>query len=159
MRIRTLYREVIVPAPIAEVFDFFSRAENLEKLTPASLRFEILTPLPIVMMEGALIEYRLRLLGIPFKWVTEITTWEPGARFIDVQRKGPYLLWEHEHSFESKGDETVVRDRLRYAFGAWFLEPLVTWAFVRPQVERIFEYRQRRMLELFRGLKAFPAAS
>lgn len=149
MRVRTLSREIVVPAPIHEVFDFFSRAENLEKLTPSSLRFEILTPKPIEMKPGTLIEYRLRLYGVPIRWLTEITVWEPGVRFVDVQRKGPYLLWEHEHCFVETGDGTAISDNLRYAVAGAFLEPVLHWAFVRRQVERIFEFRQRQIMGLF----------
>ncbi|MBL8087858.1 MAG: SRPBCC family protein [Chthonomonas sp.] len=149
MRTYTLNREVVVPAPLDEVFEFFSNADNLEKLTPASLRFKILTNRPIEMKPGALIEYQLRLLGVPFRWLTEITVWEPGIRFIDVQRKGPYLLWEHEHGFRAKGSSTVVTDSLRYAVPGGPLAPMFTRLFVRGQVERIFEYRSRAIAQLF----------
>lgn len=123
------------------MFDFFSRAENLEKLTPPSLRFQILTPLPIDMHAGAVIDYRLALYGVPFKWKTEITAWEPGRRFIDVQRRGPYRKWEHEHVFEADGDSTRMRDTVVYAIPGWILAPIVHRAFIRKQVEAIFEYR------------------
>jgi len=150
MRVRTLSREIIVPAPLEEVFEFFSKAQNLEKLTPPSLRFEILTPMPIELMQGSLIEYRLRLFGIPFRWLTEITVWEPGVRFVDIQRKGPYLLWEHEHSFlPADGGGTVVRDNLRYAVPGWFLEPMISRLFVQRQVERIFDFRGQQVRSIF----------
>lgn len=149
MRVQTLSREITVPAPVEDVFEFFSNAENLEKLTPASLRFEILTPLPIEMKLGAFIEYRLRLLSVPFRWMTEITVWEPGVRFVDVQRAGPYLLWEHEHFFEAIEGGTVIRDRLRFAVPGGIIEPLITRVFVRRQVERIFEYRECRIMAMF----------
>lgn len=149
MRVRTLNRQIVVPAPIEEVFEFFSRAENLERLTPDSLRFEILTPVPIEMKPGAFIEYRLRLFGIPFRWQTEITAWEPGKRFVDVQRRGPYLLWEHEHSFERESGNTIIRDNLRYAVAGGPLEPLITWLFVKRQVDRIFDFRENQIRKLF----------
>ncbi len=149
MRTYSLRSELLIAAPIDQVFDFFSKAENLEKLTPSSLRFEILTPLPIQMMAGALIEYRLSLLGVPFKWLTEITAWEPGRRFVDVQRKGPYAKWEHEHTFEPRGDSTLMRDSLVYAVPGFFLAPLVQSLFVGRQVEKIFEYRSKAIAELF----------
>ncbi|MBI5706124.1 MAG: SRPBCC family protein [Armatimonadetes bacterium] len=151
MRVRTLSREIVVPARLEEVFEFFSNAENLEKLTPASLRFEILTPIPIDMKPGALIEYRLRLIGVPFRWLTEITAWEPGVRFVDVQRAGPYLLWEHEHFFEAIEGGTVIRDCLRFAVPGGLIEPLITHLFVRRQVERIFDYRERQVLAILGG--------
>lgn len=149
MRVRTLSRALHVPAPLADVFTFFSKAENLEKLTPATLRFEIVTPTPIEMKPGATIAYRLRLFGIPFRWVSEITVWEPGARFVDVQRKGPYLLWEHEHTFELVPEGTVIRDNLRYALPGGPLEPLIFHLFVRRQVEGIFDYRETKVEGIF----------
>lgn len=148
MRVQTLSREITVPAPLEDVFEFFSNAENLEKLTPASLRFEILTPLPIVMKPGTLIEYRLQLFHVPFRWLTEITVWEPGVRFVDVQRAGPYLLWEHEHIFRAGPNGTVIRDNLRYSVPGGFLEPMLSWLLVRRQIERIFEFRERKIVSI-----------
>lgn len=149
MRIRSVSRSTLVNAPIGDVFAFFSKAENLEKLTPRSLRFEILTPVPIEMKPGAEIAYRLRLFGIPFRWLSEITVWEPGVRFVDVQRKGPYSLWEHEHAFESVPEGTVIHDRLRYAVPGGPFEPLLFRLFVRRQVERIFDFRESRIDMMF----------
>lgn len=147
--VHTLTCETTIPAPLAEVFAFFSEAENLQKLTPASLQFQILTPLPIEMKPGAIIDYRLKLMGVPFKWQTEITVWEPGKRFVDVQRKGPYLLWEHEHEFTASGESTLMVDRLRYATPGGPVEPLVTALFVRRRVEAIFSYRDRAIRQYF----------
>ncbi len=149
MRVRTLSRALHVPVPLADVFAFFSKAENLEKLTPASLRFEIVTSTPIEMKPGAMIAYRLRLFGVPFRWLSEITVWEPGVRFVDVQRNGPYLLWEHEHTFESVPEGTVIRDNLRYALPGGPLEPLIFHLFVRRQVEGIFDYRETKVEGIF----------
>ena len=149
MKIHELKSSVRVAAPIERVFDFFSRAENLERLTPASLKFKILTPLPIEMKVGSIIDYRLQLLGIPFGWRTEITVWEPGVRFVDVQRKGPYLLWEHEHLFSAEGSVTRMEDHLRYAVPGGILEPVIHALFVRRQVEKIFEYRNGEIARIF----------
>jgi ligand-binding SRPBCC domain-containing protein len=146
---RTLVKSVDIPAPVDRVFDSFSRAENLERLTPPSLRFEILTPLPIEMAPGARIEYRLRLNGIPFRWETEITVWEPGSRFVDVQRKGPYCVWVHEHRFEAIATGTRMTDSLRYLAPGGLFEPLLERLFVRSRVEQIFEFRERAILEEF----------
>jgi ligand-binding SRPBCC domain-containing protein len=139
--------ETTLQAPIGQVFDFFSRAENLERLTPASLRFQILTPLPIEMRVGAKIEYRLRLFGVPFRWMSEITVWEPGRRFVDVQRKGPYRKWVHEHLFEADGEATRMWDIVQYELPGGFLAPVVHALFVRRQVERIFGYRSRVVVQ------------
>lgn len=130
--------ELILPVPIAEVFNFFSEARNLEKLTPRWLRFEILTPGPIAMAAGTLIDYRIRWRGIPMRWRTEIEVWDPPRRFVDRQIRGPYRLWRHEHRFVARGDQTSVIDRVEYApLGGVIAQRL----FVRRDVERIFAYR------------------
>jgi ligand-binding SRPBCC domain-containing protein len=90
--LRTIIRESIIRLPIEEVFDFFSNAENLNLLTPGKLNFKILTPLPVKMEKGTLIDYKISIMGIPFKWRTEITDWEPPFRFVDIQLKGPYKV-------------------------------------------------------------------
>jgi len=153
---RRLERVTVVPRPIDEVFAFFADAGNLEELTPPWLSFSIVTPRPIEMTEGALIDYRLRVHGLPLSWRSEITAWEPPHRFVDEQLKGPYRLWHHEHLFESDsqngaageadpGEQTRVIDRVDYAV----LFDLLVHPFVRRDVEKIFDYRQERLRELF----------
>ena len=144
MRVFTLRNEVWLPRPINEVFEFFSDAYNLETLTPPILRFEVLTPAPIRMETGTLIDYKLRLRGLPVRWQSEITAWEPPHRFVDEQRRGPYSMWVHEHTFEERGSGTLARDNVRYAVpgGA-----LVHKLFVARDVRSIFEYRAERLLE------------
>ncbi|MHC5023711.1 MAG: SRPBCC family protein [Planctomycetota bacterium] len=124
--------------PRDEVFAFFADAHNLERITPPRLRFEILTPDPIEMREGLLIDYRLRLRGIPMRWQSAITAWEPPYRFVDEQRRGPYRRWIHEHVFEDDGDGTIVRDEVRYGVpGGRLVHALL----VAPDLRRIFAYR------------------
>jgi ligand-binding SRPBCC domain-containing protein len=103
--------EIRVPGQLDDVFAFFSDALNLERLTPPWLRFRVVTPPPIAMERGATIDYKLRVRGIPLRWTSEIDAWEPPHRFADRQRRGPYALWVHEHTFEQVGGETLVRDR------------------------------------------------
>lgn len=136
----------VVPGPLDEVFSFFSDAANLEKLMPAHLKFQVLTPGPIDMHEGQRIDYRLRVRGIPLRWTSEITVWEPPHRFVDEQRRGPYRYWRHEHSFEGCEAGTRVLDQVRYGVpgGA-----LVHWLAARRDIERIFAYRQQVLAELF----------
>ena len=144
MRVFTLRNEVWLPRSIDEVFEFFSDAYNLETLTPPILRFQVLTPAPIRMAVGTLIDYRLRLRGVPVKWQSEITAWEPLYRFVDEQRRGPYSMWVHEHTFVEKGGGTLAKDKVNYAVpgGA-----LVNKLFVARDVRKIFEYRTERLLE------------
>jgi ligand-binding SRPBCC domain-containing protein len=146
MRIFEFRARTRVPRPRPEVFAFFAEAGNLQELTPPFLGFEILTPRPIEMRPGALIDHRIRLRGIPLRWRTEITTWEPPRRFVDEQLRGPYRLWIHEHTFEEDGDGTAVSDFVRYAvpFGA-----LANRLLVARDVRKIFEYRERRLREIF----------
>jgi ligand-binding SRPBCC domain-containing protein len=135
-----------LPRPLEVVFPFFADAGNLEALTPPWLRFEILTPLPMVMRVGAIIKYRLSLHGIPLRWQSEITVWEPPLRFVDEQRRGPYRRWIHEHAFTQCGNGCEMRDFVRYSVpGGW----LANLLFVRRDVRRIFEYRFRKLSDSF----------
>ena len=146
MNIHELRSELWLPRPLDEVFPFFADAANLELITPPFLKFHIEGPMPVEMKEGSLINYRLKVRGIPMRWQSEITVWEPGRRFVDEQRKGPYRMWCHEHSFEERDGGTVARDHVRYAVPLDFIvHPL----FVAPDVKRIFAYRKEKMEELF----------
>lgn len=147
MKTRTLTREIWLPRPVPEVFAFFSDPGNLEAITPPWLQFQILTPQPLEMRAGSLLDYRLRLHGVPIYWRTEISVWEPPHRFVDQQLKGPYLLWVHEHTFEKQGDGTLVRDRVDYRSPGWLLEPIIEKWLVRPDLDRIFDYRAERLRE------------
>jgi len=142
----TLHTELWLPRSRGEIFPFFAEARNLEAITPPWLRFEVLTPAPVEMRRGTLIDYRLRVHGVPICWRTEIAEWEPLWRFVDVQRRGPYALWHHTHTFEEHAGGTLCSDRVRYRPRGGVL---VHWLFVRRDVGRIFEYRQQRLKELF----------
>ena len=138
--------ELWLPHPRNEVFAFFGDAHNLERITPPWVKFAVLTPDPIVMRPGILIDYRIRIHGVPVRWRTEISAWQPPFQFVDEQRRGPYRLWHHTHTFEEREGGTLCRDRVRYwpRGGA-----LMNWLFVRKDVERIFEYRRQRLVEIF----------
>jgi ligand-binding SRPBCC domain-containing protein len=145
-----LERTQVVPRPRDEVFRFFSDAANLETITPAFVGFRIVTPQPIVMRAGTLLEYRLRLFGLPFSWQTRIERWEPPARFVDVELRGPYALWEHTHEFEAvAGDGTRMHDRVRYALPLGPLGRAVHALVVRRTLDRIFAFRHDRIEEIF----------
>ena len=142
----TLHAELWLPRPLAEIFPFFAEAGNLEELTPPWMKFEVLTPAPIVMRTGASIDYRIRVHAVPIRWRTEIVEWNPPHRFIDVQLKGPYTLWHHTHTFEERDGGTVCFDDVRYRpFGGALINAL----FVRRDIDRIFQFRRERLLELF----------
>jgi ligand-binding SRPBCC domain-containing protein len=142
VKVHLLERSQRIARPPDEVFAFFSEAQNLEAITPAWLRFRIITPGRIEMAPSALIEYRLRLHGLPIRWLTRIEEWEPGRRFVDVQVRGPYALWHHTHEFEPDGaGATVVRDRVRYALPLGPLGELARRAVVARDLDRIFDHR------------------
>ena len=145
-----LETEVVVPIARWEVFAFFSDASNLMRITPPSLGFKILTPMPIRMDEGTLIDYTILLHRLPLRWRTRICRWNPPVEFIDEQLRGPYRKWVHHHTFEETDSRnTLMRDRVDYAlpfppFGDIAL-PLV-----RAQLRGIFEFRRKAILEIFR---------
>lgn len=135
-----------VQQPRSKVFEFFSDARNLERITPPMLRFSISTQGPIEMRVGALIDYKLRIRGIPIKWRTEITGWDPPFSFEDTQLKGPYRQWIHTHRFHDEGDWTRMEDTVRYrVLGG----SLINRFFVAPDVLKIFAYRNDMLQTLF----------
>lgn len=141
-----LVRRLEIARPIDEVFAFFADAGNLGRITPPWLHFEILSELPLDMRAGTLIDYRLRLRGVPIRWRSQITAWEPPHRFVDEQRRGPYRSWVHEHRFAPTATGTLVEDEVVYDVpgGA-----LVNRWLVRPDLERIFDYRHEHLILIF----------
>jgi ligand-binding SRPBCC domain-containing protein len=147
--IHVLERSQRIKLPATDAFEFFADARNLERITPDWLGFEIATPGTVEMRPGALIDYRLRLRGIPLRWRTRIDVWEPPRRFVDVQLSGPYALWEHAHTFIPDGsDAVVIADRVRYALPLGPVGELAHRLLVRRDLERIFEHRQRAVAQL-----------
>ena len=147
-------REQWVPRPLSEVFGFFANAANLEILTPPWLNFRILTPQPIRLEKGAEIRYQLSWRGIPLRWKTEITRWEPVRAFEDLQVSGPYRLWHHTHTFEPSGGGTLMTDMVRYALPFGPFGRLIHAVTVRRNIEDIFDYRYSQINTLFGGEKA-----
>jgi len=140
----------VINKTLSEVFEFFSNAENLNKITPPDMQFKILTPLPIIIKKGTLIDYKIKVNGIPFNWQTEITEWEPNKRFIDKQLKGPYRVWIHEHTFEEKDGKTIMNDHVQFLSPGWFLEPIINKLFIEKKVKGIFAYREKILTNLFK---------
>jgi ligand-binding SRPBCC domain-containing protein len=134
-----------LPVPLDEVFGFFSDASNLQALTPPWVHFKILTPLPITMQPGTLIDYRIRLRGIPITWQSEISVWDPPHRFVDVQVRGPYTRWVHTHNFAAERGGTTITDAVDFDVPLGFV---LGW-FVKRDVEKIFGYRRQELSRLF----------
>lgn len=142
MKIHVLERTQHLAAPLDEVFGFFSDACNLQAITPPWVGFRIHTPAPIDMGKDTQIEYTLRLAGIPLRWRTRITEWDPPHRFVDVAERSPYALWEHAHTFESDGDGVRMTDSVRYALPFGPLGSLAHALIVRRALDAIFDYRR-----------------
>jgi ligand-binding SRPBCC domain-containing protein len=144
-----LHRTLTLDLPRKTVFDFFADAANLGRITPPEMDFAILTPLPIEMNEGALLDYRMKLHGFAFNWTTRISAWSPPDYFIDEQLAGPYRQWIHRHTFSDGPDgSTIVEDEVRFRLP---LAPLgeAAYPMVSKQLERIFLYRQEAITSIF----------
>ncbi|HYQ46696.1 MAG TPA: SRPBCC family protein [Polyangiaceae bacterium] len=148
-----LEREQLIAAPRPQVFEFFAKAENLERLTPPFLRFAILTPLPIEMKRGRFIEYRIGLGGVPMTWLTEISDWQPPRLFVDEQLRGPYRYWHHTHEFREVGGSTSMHDLVEYELPLGALGQLAHAVLVHKLLGRIFDYREQAVRAAFPGAR------
>jgi ligand-binding SRPBCC domain-containing protein len=146
-----LRSELVVPRSIEETFAFFEDPRNLSRITPPWLNFVIRTPEPLIMRLGAEFDYTIRWLGLPMGWKTIITAYEPPHLFVDEQARGPYRYWKHTHTFEPTPGGTLVRDQVLYALPFGPLGRLAHWMVVGRQLEEIFSYRRRVLLEIFQG--------
>lgn len=148
MRTHRLEREQFLPHPVEQVFAFFAEARNLERLTPSWLSFSVLTPEPIELKVGTLVDYRLRIHGLPLRWTSRIEEWVPDQAFIDRQVKGPYRLWHHRHSFAARDGGTEVRDVVDYALPFGLAGEIAHRLFVRRDLKRIFAFRHQAVQRL-----------
>ena len=138
-----------VPRPREELFRFFLDPKNLGRITPRQLHFEILASTTQEVTEGTLLDYRLRLFGVPFRWRTLIESFESGVSFVDTQLKGPYRLWRHTHRFTDEGSGTRMDDRVEYELPLGPLGSLAHVLFVRRQIGEIFGFRRGFIAEHF----------
>ena len=146
MRVRNFESQLWLRQSRDNVFAFFSDAQNLDLITPPWLHFWTTTPGSSEMRLDTIIDHRLRVHGVPLRWRSEITLWDPPARFVDEQVRGPYRLWIHEHRFEEQNGGTLVHDHVRYAV---LFDVLLHRLLIRPDIERIFAYREKKLREIF----------
>jgi ligand-binding SRPBCC domain-containing protein len=149
MKIYHLKQQQLFRRPIDELFTFFSRPENLAEMTPSSLRFQLITPPPIVMKESAVFDYTISLLGILLRWTTFITEYAPNNRFVDLQLRGPYAYWHHTHTFTETEDGTLMTDEVHYALPFGILGRVAHALFVKRQLDAIFEFRRATLTRVF----------
>lgn len=148
MKTYILKRKKTISRPLSDVFSFFGQPDNLEKITPSSVGFTILTPRPIRMQVGTVLDYTIRLLGLPVRWTTLISAYDPPHRFVDVALRGPYSFWHHTHTFEEKDQGTIMTDEVSYALPFGIFGRLAHFLWVKRQLKYIFDYRMRIIGEL-----------
>jgi ligand-binding SRPBCC domain-containing protein len=149
MMVYQLRREQVIKKKRAEVFAFFENPANLEKLTPTALGFKILTPAPVKMEKGAVIDYTIQMLGFPVRWTSFIATYDPPHTFVDIQLKGPYSYWHHVHTFTDHPQGTRIEDVVHYSLPGGPVGRFMHFLFVRKQLNAIFSYREERVSALF----------
>lgn len=142
-------KEIVIRHSLERVFGFFSKAENLNKITPKKFNFQFITPLPIIIQQGTIIDYKLNIYNIPVHWRTEISVWQPPHRFVDVQVKGPYRKWIHEHLFAAVPEGTRMIDSIQYSLYGGIMTPLLNKILVRRDIQNIFNFRQKKLASLF----------
>jgi len=149
MKIYKIKTEQFIKRSLAEVFDFFSRPENLAEITPSELHFKILSPQPLEMKQGAVIDYTIKLFKIPVHWRTLISTYEPPYRFVDEQIKGPYSYWHHTHIFKEVNDGVEIYDSVSYSIPFGLLGRLLHAVWIKRNLERIFKFRKNVIDQIF----------
>jgi len=149
MKIYELNKTQFINQPIDVVFNFFSKPENLALITPSKLAFKILTPTPITINKGTLIDYTIRLMGFPVHWRTLITKYNPPYEFVDEQIKGPYLFWHHTHTFKAVNGGSEIKDKVRYSIPMGYLGQFIHKIWIKKDLEKIFEYRKAVIDKLF----------
>lgn len=150
MAIKKLKTTLLLPISLEQAWDFFSNPCNLNEITPDDMPFKITSEVPEKMYEGMIITYKVSpMLNIPVSWVTEITHIKELSYFVDEQRKGPYRMWHHEHHFREVAGVVEMTDILYYDVGKGFLGRIISALFVDKRVRQIFEFRTKKLKELF----------
>jgi ligand-binding SRPBCC domain-containing protein len=151
MKTYTFRRQQTIARPIDDVFNFFKQPDNLEKITPSSVGFTILTPRPLKMQVGTVLDYTIKLFGLPVRWTTLISAYDPPHCFIDVATRGPYSFWHHTHMFEENDQGTIMTDEVHYALPFGIFGRLARFLWVKRQLEYIFDYRMRVICEVLKN--------
>lgn len=153
MAIFQISRRTDIAASLDQVWDFFARPENLDRLTPPDLSFRIVSADTGRMYSGQIIEYRIRIFPLlRVRWLTEIKHVAEGQYFVDEQRIGPYKFWYHEHRFESLPNGRVrMQDLVNYDVGLGWIGVLVNTLVLKRRLNYIFDYRQRVIAQVFGG--------
>jgi len=150
MKVYSFARKQYLNRPRREVFDFFERPENLSRLTPPDMKFQVLTPEPITMAAGTIIDYSVTVFGIKRHWRTLICSYHPPEEFVDVQLKGPYLMWHHTHKFVEVANGTEIVDEVSYVMPFGYLGRVVQKWLVRPRLKNIFDFRAKVIADYFK---------
>ena len=154
MKTYNLKFEQFIDLPIHDVFSFFSKPENLSLITPSRLKFNILTPRPIIMEEGQLIDYTLTIMYcLNIRWTTLITKYSKPNIFIDQQLKGPYSLWHHTHTFKEKDGGTLITDQVVYGVPFGVIGRLLHLIYIKHDLKSIFRYRYKILNHIFSEIK------
>ena len=135
---------------IENVFKKNSKPINLAKITPKRLGFRIITPLPIEMKSGTIIDYYIKIFSFPIRWRTIITNYEYPSQFIDQQLKGPYSFWHHTHTFEKTENGTLIKDQIRYVVPFGFLGRILNYLWIKRDLKNIFNYRKNKIKQLIK---------
>ena len=143
-----------IDKPLDVVFSFFAKPENLRRITPSTLDFQILTPTPISMVKGTVIDYNIKVMGIRVHWSTLITSYNPPTQFVDEQTKGPYLLWIHTHTFKIKDEGVEIHDCIEYSIPMGLLGRFVHFLWIKRKLDQIFDFRRRKIEEIFNSDKS-----
>lgn len=149
MRFYRLFRRQLIPRPLGEVFAFFQDPKNLARITPKSLNFKNINPYPVEMKEGIHIFYQIKVKGIPIRWESVISKFDPPHLFIDEQVRGPYAFWRHIHRFQEEEGGTVMEDEVTYALPWGPLGRMAHSLVVKKDLKSIFDYRQKVLNEIF----------